>query len=98
MRFRIENFDKYLLQSSSFQFAQQKRSGSFRVPGGTPGLIVTCGIGLLGAVFAIFLGFFPPSQLAKAGIDSSAFIIFLGVGLSLGILIPLGIGWMRRLN
>lgn len=75
-----------------------ERKGSFRVPGGQPGLYLVCGIGGLGGLFAIVLGFFPPSQLAKTGMNSSAFIIFLGIGLAAGLLIPLWIAHARRLR
>ncbi|MBG79742.1 MAG: amino acid permease [Phycisphaerae bacterium] len=75
-----------------------EHGGSYRVPGGKAGLIVVCGIGILGAVFAIILGFFPPSQLAKSGIDSNSFISFLAIGLALGLALPLAIAWLRGLK
>ena len=75
-----------------------ERSGSFRVPGGKPGLYLVCGIGGLGAVFAIVLGFFPPSQLAETGMDSTSFVSFLGVGLVVGLIIPLWVAHARRLG
>ncbi len=68
------------------------------VPGGTFGLWLVCGIGLLGAVIAIVLGFFPPEQLAKSGINPTTFITFLAVGLAIGVLIPLVITYARRLK
>lgn len=72
------------------------RSGSFRIPGGTFGLWLVCGIGLSGAAFSIVLGFFPPSQLDKSGINATSFITFLGVGLAIGVLIPVVITYLRR--
>jgi amino acid transporter len=72
--------------------------GRFRVPGGTFGLWLVCGIGLLAAVIAIILGFFPPEQLAKSGINPTTFITFLAVGLAIGVLIPLVITYARRLK
>ena len=74
------------------------RSGGFRVPGGKPGLWLVCGVGGVGAIFAIALGFFPPSQLAETGMNSGAFVSFLSVGLLAGLVIPLGIAYMRRLR
>jgi amino acid transporter len=74
------------------------RSGGFRVPGGKPGLWLVCGVGGVGAIFAIALGFFPPSQLAETGMNSPAFVSFLGVGLLAGLVTPLGIAYMRRLR
>ena len=73
-----------------------ERVGSFRVPGGLPGLAGVCGVGLLGALFALGLGFFPPAQLKKAGIDPTSFVVFLGVGLLVGVAIPLVITLVRR--
>ena len=52
----------------------------------------------MGAIFAIVLGFFPPSQLAETGMNSGAFVSFLSVGLLAGLVIPLGIAYMRRLR
>ena len=75
-----------------------EHSGTFRIPGGTPGLLLTCGVGMLGSVFGIVIGFFPPNQLIKTGMNPTAFIIFLIVGLSLGLLGPLGIALIRRLK
>ncbi|MEE3328681.1 MAG: amino acid permease [Myxococcota bacterium] len=75
-----------------------ERSGSFRVPGGKPGLFLVCGIGGLGAVFAIVLGFFPPTQLAETGMNSTAFVSFLAVGLAVGLIVPLWIAYARRLK
>jgi len=75
-----------------------ERSGSFRVPGGKVGLFLVCVVGGVGAVFAIVLGFFPPVQLSETGIDSTAFVSFLGVGLVAGLIIPLWIAYVRRIQ
>jgi len=58
--------------------------------------VTTCGLGGLGALFAIGLGFFPPSQLASSGINAPAFIGFLAGGLALGLGLPLVISRTRR--
>ena len=65
------------------------KKGTFRVPGGKAGLFVVCFIGGSGALFAIALGFFPPIQLRETGIDPTAFITFLGVGLVGSFCLPL---------
>ena len=75
-----------------------ERSGSFRVTGGKVGLFLVCVVGGVGAVFAIVLGFFPPVQLSETGIDSTAFVSFLGVGLVAGLIIPLWIAYVRRIQ
>ncbi len=75
-----------------------ERSGTFRVPGGTPGLWLTCGIGGLGAISAIVIGFFPPDQLTESGIDPTSFTYFLVVGLAVGLFVPLAIAYARRLK
>jgi len=74
------------------------RGDSFRVPGGMPGLCFVCGIGGLGSIFAIVLGFFPPSQLTATGMDSTSFVSFLAVGLVASLLIPLLIARLRKLQ
>ena len=75
-----------------------ERSDTFRVPGGTPGLWLTCGIGGLGAIFAIVIGFFPPDQLTESGINPTSFTYFLVVGLAVGLFVPLAIAHARRLK
>lgn len=75
-----------------------ERSDTFRVPGGTPGLWLTCGIGGLGAIFAFVIGFYPPDQLTESGMNPTSFTYFLVVGLAVGLFVPLAIAHVRRLK
>ena len=75
-----------------------ERAGSFRVRGGKFGIYAVCGIGAFGGAFAIGLGFFPPTQLAETGMNSTAFVIFLGTGLTAGFIVPLFIAFARRIR
>lgn len=55
----------------------QKRRG-FRVPGGKLGEVVVAGIGILGALVAMVLSFFPPSQINTGSPVVYVLIIFCG--------------------
>jgi len=69
---------------------------AYRVPGGNFGMWLVAGTGIAGALFAIFLGFFPPAQLATGS------IVFYEAFLILGVLImcapPLIIYQLRKPN
>ena len=65
-----------------------ERGGKFQVPGGKPGLALACGLGGLGCLLSIGLGFFPHSQLRESGIDPGAFTTFLAVGLLSALALP----------
>lgn len=54
---------------------------AYKIPGGNFGMWAVAGIGVLGALFAIFIGFFPPSQLKSGN------ILFYESFLVIGILI-----------
>ncbi|MEJ2024993.1 MAG: APC family permease, partial [Deltaproteobacteria bacterium] len=61
---------------------------SFRVPFGNTGLWIVGGLGILGAVGCVFIGFFPPVQLESQHIHSTVFISFLGIGILAVISLP----------
>ena len=68
----------------------------FRVPGGTVGLWLASGLGISGSLLALFVGFFPPEQLASTGLRPRAFVLFLGLGLVLSVFAPLVVFRLRR--
>lgn len=87
----------YILLFSSaiyLRYKQPNRPRPYKVPGGNFGMWVVGGIGILGAIFSIFIGFFPPSQLQFRG--TSFFVSFLGVGIFLALLLPQIIYRMRK--
>lgn len=73
----------YVLMFVAFlklRYEQPNRPRSFKVPGGMVGAWIVAGIGILAAVFAIVIAFYPPAQLKKE--VGSAFtydIIILGL-------------------
>jgi len=76
------------------RYSQPEVQRTYTVPGGNPGMWLVAGIGILGAIFAITVGFFPPAQLT---VGSPAFyVIFLVVGTVLFSVAPLIINPFKR--
>ncbi|WP_217939002.1 putative glutamine/gamma-aminobutyrate antiporter GadC [Duncaniella muris] len=57
---------------------QPQKQRGFRIPGGKLGEVVVAGIGILGAVVAMVLSFFPPSQINTGSPVVYVLIIFCG--------------------
>ena len=76
-----------LLYSAAIKLRYSKPNvqRAYKIPGGNLGMWIIAGVGILGALFAIFIGFFPPAQL------KSGSILFYGLFLSLGILVMCGV-------
>ena len=72
------------------------RARPFRVPGGAAGLWIVSGLGILGALVALGVGFFPPAQLTSAGLETETFVRFLTIGLVASIGVPLACFHFRR--
>lgn len=69
-----------------YKFPDVKRA--YRIPGGKYfGMWVVGGLGFLACIFALAIGFMPPSNLDKSA--SVNFALFLGIGLVTMILLPL---------
>lgn len=66
------------LAAITLRFKKPDVHRSYKVPGGNFGMIVIAGLGMLAAVFAIVVGFFPPSQL-KVG-SPAFYVVFLAIG------------------
>lgn len=66
------------------RYTQPNVKGAYKIPGGKLGIWLTSGVGILGALFAIIVGFFPPKQLT---VGTPLFYICF---LVLGIVIFLG--------
>ncbi len=76
------------------RYSQPGVPRSYTVPGGNPGMWIVSGIGILGALFAITVGFFPPSQLT---VGSPVFyVIFLVVGIVVCVAAPIIINALKR--
>jgi len=60
---------------------------SFKIPGGIVGICLVAGIGFFGVLFALIVGFFPPTNLAigsptmYVGLVASGMIVFIGIPL-----------------
>lgn len=69
------------------RFTQPDLPRSYKVPGGTAGMIFLAGIGLLGVTFALVVGFFPPSNLPVGnpalyvGLVAAGMVVFVGLPL-----------------
>ncbi|NGX44980.1 MAG: Glutamate/gamma-aminobutyrate antiporter [Chlamydiae bacterium] len=74
----------------------------YRIPGGHLGIWIVSGVGIMGALFAIVIGFFPPRQLEWG--SKPLYVWFLVIGLLLGLILPQLIlkarkpHWKRRVN
>jgi amino acid transporter len=67
---------------------------TYKVPYQLPGMWVTAGLGILSSVFAIFMSFFPPSQLETGSL--LFYELFLIIGLFIMCGIPLIIYQFRQ--
>jgi len=70
------------------RYSQPTVLRSFRVPFRNPGMWFVAGLGILGAVSCVFIGFFPPTQLANQHIHPAVFVSFLGLGIIVVIALP----------
>ncbi|MCH9621392.1 MAG: Glutamate/gamma-aminobutyrate antiporter [Chlamydiia bacterium] len=67
---------------------------AYSVPGGTIGMWIVAGLGLLGVTFSLVIGFFPPPDVV---VDNIIFFeSFLLIGIISMILLPIWIHTMRR--
>lgn len=75
-----------------YKFPDQPRA--FRIPGGKIGLWVVCLLGLFTCIFAIIVGFVPPSQIPVGNVMTYEMIIISGV--LLGCAAPFILTWLTR--
>ncbi len=79
----------YLLMFASalyLRYKEPEKERIYKVPGGIYGMWFVCLLGMLGALFAIFIGFFPPSQIKV--VKETFYVGFLAVGLFISVTIP----------
>jgi len=67
---------------------------AYRVPFGNIGMWIVAGLGLLAALFGIFIGFFPPAQLQTGNL--TFYESFLVVGILLVVSVPLVLHHFRK--
>lgn len=76
------------------RYTQPDVHRAYKVPGGKPGMWVVSGIGILGAIFAIIVGFFPPAQLTVG--SPMFYVLFIVVGTIVFIAAPVIINFLKR--
>lgn len=59
---------------------------SYKIPGGKVGIWAVAGLGLIASAFAMFIGFFPPSQIETGSVFF--YVLFLILGVILACLAP----------
>ena len=76
-----------LLFASAWQLrrTQPHHARPWRIPGGWVGVNAVCGVGLLFAIAAFVIGFFPPDSL---GIGALNYLAVLGAGVLLSLGTP----------
>lgn len=79
-----------------YKFPNQPRA--FKIPGGKVGLWLVCLLGLFTCLFAIVVGFFPPSQIPVGSLTKYEIIISSGVilGCVAPILFLWGMKWVTK--
>jgi len=70
------------------------RKRGFKVPGGKFGMILVCGIGILGALLALVLSFLPPAQITTG--SPAVYIGIIVVGVAVFVAIPLIVYSLRK--
>ena len=72
------------------------RERQYCIPGGMFGMCLVAGIGIVGAVFAIVVGFVPPAEFHRGSIDPYFFVIFLGSGMAIFCILPFFLARLRK--
>ena len=76
------------------RYSQPEVHRAYMVPGGNLGMWIVSGIGILGALFAIAVGFFPPSQLTMG--SPTFYVTFLIVGIVICVAAPVIIYFFKK--
>lgn len=96
----------YILLFSSaikLRYSEAKIKRPYKIPGGKIGIWCCSLLGILSSLFAIFIGFFPPSQLTSAG-NPWIYAGALGAGIGIACVTPSVIllfqkpHWKKRLT
>ena len=61
------------------RYSEPDVARAYKVPGGNFGMWIVAGIGIIGALFAIFIGFFPPAQLKSGSILFYESFLIIGI-------------------
>ncbi|MFV9676865.1 MAG: amino acid permease [Methanosarcinales archaeon] len=84
-------FVMYILMFSAgirLRYTRPEVERAYKIPGGSKaGMCFVGGVGLVAAVFTMFVGFFPPAQVPVG--NTMQYVATLAVGLIIIVLIPL---------
>lgn len=72
------------------------RKRKYSIPGGMFGMVLVAGIGIVGAVFAIVIGFVPPAAFQEGSINPYFFVMFLGAGMAIFCILPFFLARLRK--
>ncbi len=75
------------LAAITLRFKKPDVHRSYKVPGGKFGMCLIAGLGMVAALFAIVVGFFPPSQLTTG--SPAFYVAFLAIGAFIFVVAPL---------
>lgn len=73
---------------------QPNKKRGFRVPGGRFGMILTCTVGIIGALLALVLSYLPPSQITTG--SPAVYVGILAGGVAVFVAIPLVVYAVRK--
>lgn len=76
------------------RYTQPDVKRTYKIPGGNFGMWVVSGLGIIGALFAIVVGFYPPSQLTIG--NPLFYVLFLILGIVIFLGAPLLIIHLRK--
>jgi len=76
------------------RYSQPNVPRAYEVPGGNLGMWLVSGIGILGAIFAITVGLFPPAQLTVG--SPTFYVTFIVVGIIIFVSAPLIINLLKK--
>lgn len=76
------------------RYSQPNVNRTYKVPGGNIGMWLVAGIGLLSVLFAMVVGFFPPTQLTVG--SPQFYVVFLIIGTIVFVSAPLIINWLKK--
>ncbi|WP_462324213.1 amino acid permease [Desulfoplanes sp.] len=80
------------LSAIKLRISQPDLPRPYKVPGGTVGMFLVAGTGLLGVSFALLVGFFPPSNLPVGnpalyvGLVMAGMVVFIGIPMIMSFL------------
>jgi amino acid transporter len=66
----------------------------YRIPGGKYGIWIVSGLGIIGSLFALIIGFIPPGQIETG--SKGFYVTFLIIGTLIGCLAPFIITWFKK--